>query len=217
MEKLWFQLIFSLLGLMFLFVNTILFISNKAIRPLVSKTFLFYLASLCIVEIFCNIIGVLYPNNNLFLSHFFFIFQFVFLSVLYYQLFKSKIIKKGIVLIFILQTTILSYTYFTGYADFWNFNNYEIVSCSIALILYAILFIFSNIEKEHLYFHFSIGLILYLISSISIFTSGNLELVLCENPYIDIWIFNTLFYIIFQYMTFKEYKNFVAMSKKREK
>ena len=46
---------------------------------------------------------------------------------------------------------------------------------------------------------------LYLSCSIAIFLSGNLELVLIEKPYIDIWVFNSIFYIVFQIFIFREY------------
>ncbi|WP_188467060.1 hypothetical protein [Bizionia arctica] len=116
------------------------------------------------------------------------------------------IIKKAILVILVLQLLILSWIYFSDFQLFWDFNLYEIVSCSSILVLYALLFIFRNFEKEHKYFNFSVGLILYLICSVSIFTSGNMELVLWEEPFVDIWIFNSIFYILFQYMIYREYK-----------
>jgi hypothetical protein len=202
----------SLIGLLFLIINTILFVRNKTIYSKVSKYFLAYLVALTFIEIACHVIGFLSPNSNLFISHFYFLFQFLFLSLLFYQLFKNKFIKKGIVLILILQLTILFFIYSSNPQLFWGFNIYEIVSCSSILVIYALLYIFMNFEKEHKYFNFSVGLILYLICSISIFTSGNLEMVLWEKPYIDIWIFNSIFYILFQYMIFREYKFFTKKS-----
>jgi len=160
---------------------------------------------LSIIETSCNIIGFLKPNANLFISHFYFVFQFTCLSCLYYQLFKDKIIKSIIVCVYIVQLLVLIWTYYSDFQLFWNFNVYEIVSCSVILVIYAVLFLLKNLEKEHMYFNFSIGLILYLSCSIAIFLSGNLELVLYENPYIDIWVFNSLFYIIFQFFVYREY------------
>ncbi|WP_338730918.1 hypothetical protein [Mangrovimonas cancribranchiae] len=119
--------------------------------------------------------------------------------------------KSIIITVLILQLIILGYMYGTNFQLFWEFNIYEIVSCSLILVAYAIMFIFKNFESEHKYFNFSIGLILYLMCSISIFTSGNLEMVLLDKPYIDIWIFNSIFYIIFQYMVFREYKFFKGL------
>ncbi|WP_156112394.1 hypothetical protein [Lacinutrix jangbogonensis] len=200
-----FVFIISLLGLFFLLFNTILFATNSDVRKKVYKMFLAYLIALSIIEIACHIIGFLHPNLNFFISHFYFIFQFAFLSSLFYKLFKEKGMKQLIVLIFIVQIIILIWTYYSNPQLFWSFNIYEISSTSFILVAYALLFIFKNLDVEHNYFNFSIGLILYLCCSNSIFLSGNLDLVLLENPYIDIWVFNSLFYIIFQYMVYREY------------
>ena len=99
---------------------------------------------------------------------------------------------------------------------FWKFNEYEIIATSLILVFYALYFIYKEIDKVHYYYNFSIGLILYLLCSISIFLYGNLELVLIEDPYIDIWIFNTIFYIVFQFMIFREYAFFNSKLYKNE-
>ncbi|OOV18891.1 hypothetical protein BXU10_04205 [Flavobacterium sp. LM4] len=195
----------SLLGLFFLIFNTILFLKNKQVREKTEKTFLWYLFSLCIVEIICHLIGFLYFGQNFFVSHFYFYFQLLFLSILFKKLISNTILKKVILIILITQTVILASMYIKDPNSFWNFNNYEIISISIILILYALYYIVSNLATEHRYFNFSIGLILYFACSVTIFSVGNLELVLCEDPFIDIWIFNIVFYIIFQIFIFKEY------------
>lgn len=95
---------------------------------------------------------------------------------------------------------------------FWKFNHYEIIATSLILVFYALYFIYKELDKVHFYYNFSIGLVLYLLCSISIFLYGNLELVLIEDPYIDIWIFNTIFYILFQFMIFREYAFFTTIA-----
>lgn len=195
----------SLSGLFFLIFNTFLFFKNKQVYEKTEKTFLWYLFSLCVVEIICHLIGFLYFGQNFFVSHFYFYFQLLFLSILFKKLISNTILKKVIWTVLIAQTVILASMYIKDPNSFWNFNNYEIISISIILIIYALYYIFSNLSTEHHYFNFSIGLILYFACSVTIFSVGNLELVLCEDPFIDIWIFNIIFYIIFQIFIFKEY------------
>lgn len=204
MKILW-MVIINLCGLLFLLINTYLFTKNKQVRNSVSKIFILYLVMLSIIEISCNIIGTLNPNSNFFLSHLYFGFQFVLLSILYYNLILNKIFKKNIIVITIIQSIYLIGFYIINKEAFWNFNTYEIISTSFILIFYAQYFLFQNIEKTHKYFNFSIGLTIYLSCSIAIFLSGSLDLVLCEEPYIDIWVFNSIFYIVFQYFIYKEY------------
>lgn len=195
----------SLVGLFFLICNTILFFSNKKVREKTKKLFLWYLFSLCVVEITCHIIGFLSFGNNFFISHFYFYFQLIFISLLYKDLIANQTIKKIILIVLVLQTLILAGMYFKNPNSFWEFNVYEIISISLILIIYALYYIFSNLSTEHNYFNFSIGLVLYLACSITIFSSGNLELVLCKEPFIDIWIFNIIFYLIFQIFILKEF------------
>ena len=206
----------SLLGLLFLFFNTFLFLRKKEIHKDVSKVFLIYLVSLCLIELSCHIIGFLKPNANFFISHFYFIFQFTFISYLYYNLIDSKLFKKIIILVYLIQMVILASMYMSDPGLFWKFNEYEIITTSFILVFYAFYFIYKEMDKVHYYYNFSIGLILYLLCSISIFLYGNLELVLIEDPYIDIWIFNTIFYIIFQFMIFREYAFFTSKLHKSE-
>ena len=204
----------SLLGLLFLFFNTFLFLRKKEIHSQVSKVFLVYLVSLCLIETACHIIGILKPNSNFFISHFYFIFQFTFLSYFYYTLFESNFFKKTIIVIYVSQIIVLAYMYYSDTSLFWKFNHYEIIATSIILVFYALYFIYKELDKVHFYYNFSIGLILYLLCSISIFLYGNLELVLMDDPYIDIWIFNTIFYILFQFMIFREYAFFTTVISK---
>lgn len=195
----------SFIGLFFLIFNAFIFNSNKRVRSNFSKFFLWYLIALVVVEVSCHAVGVLFPNSNLFISHFYFGFQLVFLSALYYHLITNNLIRKLIIIIAIAQISYLTYVYLNNNELFFTFNTYEIVSSSFLLIVYAVYFIFNNIELEHKYYNFSIGLILYLACSIVIFLSGKLELVICEKPYIDIWFFNSLFYILFQYFILREF------------
>ena len=189
-----------------------MFLRKKEIRKYVSKVFLIYLASLCLIETACHVIGILKPNSNFFISHFYFIFQFTFISYLYYNLIDSKLFKKIIILVYLIQMVILASMYMSDPSLFWKFNEYEIITTSFILVFYALYFIYKEIDKVHYYYNFSIGLILYLLCSISIFLYGNLELVLIEDPYIDIWIFNTIFYILFQFMIFREYAFFTTIA-----
>ena len=206
----------SLSGLFFLFFNTFLFIRKKEIHKDLSKVFLLYLVSLSLIELACHIIGILKPNSNFFISHFYFIFQFTFLSYLYSKLIRDKLFNKIIAVVYFSQILILGYMYVSNPSLFWKFNEYEIIATSLILVFYALYFIYKEIDKVHYYYNFSIGLILYLLCSISIFLYGNLELVLIEDPYIDIWIFNTIFYIVFQFMIFREYAFFNSKLYKNE-
>ncbi|KJD33653.1 hypothetical protein PK35_07440 [Tamlana nanhaiensis] len=120
-------------------------------------------------------------------------------------MFKHNKAKSLIIIGFITGFLIVLSSYIVNPNVFWQFNELEIITTSSLLVIFALCFIITNIEKRHDYFNFSIGLIMYLLCSILIFLTGNTNLVFIKNPYIDIWVFNSLFYILFQVMIYKEY------------
>ena len=104
----------------------------------------------------------------------------------------------GVVLLF------LSYQYYSTPSLYWKFNVEEIAITTLLLIIYAAIFLTKY--HEH-YFYFCYGLIFYLSCSCFIFISGNQDLIIFKEPFLfDIWIFNSLLYIFYQVMIYKEWK-----------
>lgn len=202
------SLIISLLGLSFLLINCILFYSLSKSKNVQYKIITLYLSLLFLVECACNYIGFNYPNSNFFLSHYYFIFQFVFLSLFFYHLFSNVVIKNTILILLIVELFVLGKQYYDLPAIYWNFNIFEIASTSLLLLGYSILYLLINFKRvTHPYFYFCAGLIIYLSTSSLIFLSGNTDLVLFTEPiFIDVWVFNSLFYILYQFLIFKEWK-----------
>lgn len=199
--------IISIFGLLLLLINCLLFIKNRSNKNNLYKLVTLYLAVLFIVELLCNIIGILKPNSNFFLSHYYFNIQFIVLSVFFYQLFKEKFFKRLVVLNLIMVSLIITYQYIVNPELYWKFNILEIGITSLLLIFYCFVYFFRNLKVAHDYFYFCLGLTFYLSSSALIFLSGNTELVFMNEPiYLDIWIFNSLFYILYQFLIFKEWK-----------
>lgn len=196
----------SVFGLILLIVNSFLFVKKLAGKDQLYRILTIYLVTLSVVETFCNVIGILKPNSNLFISHFYFNFQFLFLSFFFYKLFNSPILKKLVVITLVVIWGILAVQYYQTPTLFWQFNLFEILSISFILIGYALIHLYNSLGEEKKYFNFSIGLIMYLLCSSIIFMSGNLELVFYYEPYIDIWIFNSILYIVYQILILKEWK-----------
>ncbi|WP_148868240.1 hypothetical protein [Tenacibaculum adriaticum] len=169
------------------------------------KTVTAYLVILFFVELLCNLIGYLKPGENSFLSHFYFNSQFLLLSIFFRELFIDITLKKIVIVSYVTITLLITAGYVLNPKIFWQFNLFEIVSTSALLVIYGFIHLFNTLNNKKEYFYFSIGLILYLICSSLIFMSGNYQLVFIEDPYIDIWIFNTFFYILFQFLIFKEW------------
>lgn len=213
-----FPFLVSLVGLFFLLANAIRFYITCKKRDVLYRIITAYLVLLFCVELLCNIIGFLYPNSNFFLSHYYFIFQFISLSLFFYNSFENKIFKKTILAVLISVLLFLSIQYYRTPSLYWEFNLIEIAITSIPLLLYAFYYIVSNLKNvKHDYFYFCNGLIIYLTSSASIFLSGNTDSVIFTEPFIlDLWFFNSLFYILYQILIYKEWKalNFRRTAKK---
>lgn len=203
-----FPFLVSLVGLFFLLANAIRFYMTCKNRDILYRIVTAYLVLLFCVELLCNIIGFLYPNSNFFLSHYYFVFQFITLNLFFYKSFSNKTLKQVIVIVFVSVMLFLGCQYYRKPSLYWEFNLVEIAITSIPLLFYAIYFIVLNLKKDkHNYFYFCNGLIIYLTSSAGIFLSGNSNSVILTEPFIlDFWFFNSLFYILYQFMIYKEWK-----------
>ncbi|WP_299133380.1 hypothetical protein [uncultured Tenacibaculum sp.] len=206
MGALFLGFVLSVFSLFLLLINSILFVSK--VKKINNSTYSYvatYLVILFIVELFCNTIGYLYPGQNFYLSHFYFNAQFILLSIVFYRLFKSQKLKKLVILNYVIVTLIILGMYIYNNELFWQFNLFEIAMTSVLLIIYALIHLSNTMGTKKKYFYLSVGMILYLLCSSLIFLFGNYELVFIEDPYIDIWIFNTLFYIVYQVFIFVEW------------
>jgi hypothetical protein len=206
MDPFFFGFALSVFSLFLLFINALLFtVKIKKFNNQLYKYVAIYLIVLFIVELFCNVIGYLKPGANFFLSHFYFNAQFILLSAVFYRLFKSDKLKKIIVVNYSIVTLIIIGMYLYDLESFWQFNLFEIAATSLLLLVYAFIHFYKTLGESKKLFYLNIGMVLYVLCSSLIFLFGNYNLVFIEDPYIDIWIFNTLFYIIYQVLIFIEW------------
>lgn len=202
-----FGFLLSVFSLVLLLINSLLFLSRfKKVKNKVYKFITIYLLVLFIVELFCNVIGFLYPDQNFYLSHFYFNAQFILLSAVFYNLFTSKQLKKLVVVNYTIVTIIIIGMYIVKPVSFWQFNLFEIAATSLLLIVYAFIHFYNTLGERKKLFYLNTGMVLYVLCSSLIFLFGNYELVFIQDPYIDIWIFNTLFYILYQVFIFIEWR-----------
>lgn len=198
----------SIVGLLFLLINSILYIKTRTGKESSYSFLMVYLSVLFVVELVCHIIGFLNPNSNFFLSHYYFIIQFIVLSLFFYQVFEDRRIKVVVLLNLIGVNLVLGIQYFMQPELYWEFNLLEIGVTSSVLLLYCAFHFYQNLKTSYQYFFFCFGLSFYLTSSMLIFLSGNTALVFFEEPfYFDIWIFNSLFYIFYQFMIYREWQS----------
>ena len=146
--------------------------------------------------------------HNLFLSHYYFIGQFIFLSFFYYLLLNKIIFKKIIVIVLSIVVTIIGVQYFNIPELYYTFNLWEIVLSFTPIVIYSLFYFYESFGVENKrYLILSSGVFFYLLSSILIFSAGNL--INLSNLPFTIWNINTFLYITFQLLVFIEwYRNF---------
>lgn len=205
LEKFLLVFIISLIGLFLLIRNFIFFFLYRKGQDVAYKIMMIFLGLDSLNEIICNIYGLTCPGENLIMSHTHYHLQFLFASLLYYNLITTGF-RKIIVLVTILFYVFTFYFYYNNPAIIFAINAKEVFLISLILIFYALYYLYTIIDKEQRYVYFSVGLIMYLLCSSVVFFSGDIELILCEKPYIDIWVFDSIFIIIYQLLIYKDWK-----------
>lgn len=168
------------------------------------KVFTIYLFSMLVINIYSGSLHY-YGITNLFLSHYYFLIQFVLLSYFYYNLFDNKNIKKGVLITGIIVVSCISVYYIYNPKIYFKFNLFEIVLSSIPLIIYTILYIFISLLEEKKYFYINCGIFIYLISSTLFFVSGNYLATIDSSVIKIIWLVNLIIYIIYQLLIVVEW------------
>lgn len=190
--------LFLNLGYIVLFINTLFFLKlySKNGKPI--KILAIYSCVMLIIQIITYMLAIK-KMNNLFLSHFYFILQFVILSYFYYTILKEKAQKNSVKFGLLIVSIILIVQYCIEPNLFFKFNLLEIFLTSISLIVYISFYLYNMLNDEKKYYYFTIGLLLYLFGSTIIFLSGNLIISLNHNSvFKKIWDLNRYLYVVYQ-------------------
>lgn len=208
-------LLVFIIGLLILLLNTLLFtfLKNKT-KPL--QMLSYYLLASTIEGLVCFSFGVVFPINNFFLSHIFFTIQLVFLGLFFYHLFDNKNQRKYVKISSIAVFLVSGFQYVIKPSTFWQFSLIEIVGVSSLLISFGLLYVYNTLGQNKDYFYFCLGMIMFFLCSCIVYLFGNLTLVFIEDPYMDHWIIKDAFFIVYQLLILKEYKNINKSSFVRE-
>ena len=196
------------LGYIFLAINTIFFFKNYRFGSIALKIFVFYLLFCFIIQCSSELLIYLYSDNpdNLYLSHYYFIGQFIFLSFFFKSILKNSLIKMSILVVLIFVIPSLTLFYFIFPENYTKFNIFEIIITSVPLVIWSLFFFIQKIgETNKKYIYINCGFFLYLVCSSLLFMSGNIKADLKE----FIWYSNDVLYLTYQILIFVEwYKNF---------
>jgi hypothetical protein len=192
-------------GYVLLALNFILYATGFFKQGKSYKIFTVYLLLLVSVEFTSHILMVLY-NNNLFMSHFYFIGQFVILSLFYLKLVKDQFQKKAIKIGFVLVLLTLAIQYGLKPELFVRFNLYEIFITSFLLIIYATFHFYNMLDEKKEYYFINMGILLYLFSSTILFLVGNLTIKFSAKFTFITWILNAGLIVVYHLFIMYEWK-----------
>lgn len=208
--------IVNILSHVFVTLNTILFcVMYRKNRRKEYVFFTIYSCCMMLIE-FVTLYYLLNQMNNLYVSHFYFIIQYVLVSLMFGELISSDRMKRfirysvivipvGFVVQYCLDTTL-----------FYKFNIIEVLVCLLLPVFYAIVFLYKSLDSGNKkWILFTSGLIIYFLSSSVVFSGANYFIAhLLEKLssfHADFWLINNIIYVIYQLLItiewFKSFKN----------
>ena len=192
-----FHKIIANIGHILLFLSVLLYLRRYfRYKESITKILAIYLSVSLIIQLISKILNI-YVVNNLFLSHFYFVSQFVLLSFFFRMLFKSKYQKRLVDYALISVLLILGIHYSFYPELFYRFNLLEIVLTSLSLVSYSIIHFYNGLNREIDYIYINSGICIYLLSSTLIFCSGNF--INASNSYLNklLWGINATLYVLY--------------------
>lgn len=200
--------VFQYLTLGLLFVNVELYLRS---HNLFSKVMAYNILFIYIVLNLINslVIEYLYHNRieNLYLSNFYLIFQFILFTYFYLHLFKNKKQKIYVKTLFIIVMTILVIQYLLNPLGFFYFNLLEVFLTTLPLITYSIIHLYNSLVTKGNFLYINAAILIYLSASTLIFFLGNYLRGISKDDANNIWLILKILYSIFLTLYTIEWKN----------
>jgi hypothetical protein len=196
---------FADIGYLILLINLILFIKGFSNQGKAYKIFTWYLGIIFCIQMLTELLSN-YGTHNLFLSHFYFIGQFIVLSFFYLAILKEKYQNKVIKLSLVLGLLAVGIQYGFDSNLFFKFNLFEIFITSFLLIIYATFHFYNMLNDEKEFYYINIGILMYLFGSSILYLVGNLTIELSPKMSLITWTLNAFLYAIYQVLILIEWK-----------
>ena len=200
------------LGYALLLLNFILYAVKFPKNKGAYKIFTIYIFIIILVQIGAKVC-LLKGMSNLFMSHIYFIGQFIMLSFFYLKLVKDQFQVKAIKIGFVMVLLTLGIQYGIKPQLFLKFNLYEIFITSFLVIIYATFHFYNMLDEKKEFYFINMGILLYLFGSTILFLVGNLTVKFSKNFNMITWILNAGLYVAYQLFILYEWK--VSFSKRK--
>lgn len=196
--------IFADIGYILLFINCILLGKNISKKTKPVKVFFVYNLVMFLIQMTSKVLFTL-KMNNLFLSHFYFIFQFLILSYFYYTLLDIPFQKRVVKIVSAITLLVLAVDYTWKPELFYSLNLLEIFVTSLPVVIYAAFHLYNLLNKQHYFYYTTVGLLIYLYGSTFLFLSYELIMIAIEEVAgVYTWFLNIFLYVIYQLFILKD-------------
>jgi len=149
-----------------------------------------------------------YKEHNLFLSHYYFILQFIFLSLFNRTLFKNSQ-KKLVIVLLITVITVLAIQYLIWPEIYFKFNTTEVFITSVPIVVYSMIHLYNSLHNPPKYMYINAGVLIYITKSTLIFILGDYLSSSASGAVNNIWFINKILYVIYLLLILTEWwKNF---------
>lgn len=204
--------IFAYLGMFILALNFFLFLMIFSKKEKAFKIFSIYLVIMVIIQGSSAVYQIL-SINNIFLSHFYFILQFLLLSYFYLQILTIELQKKVVKLTIPICLIALAIQYYFNPELYYTFNLFEIFITSFSIIVFSMFHFYNMLGGKKNYYYINIGIFIYLFGGTFLFITGNLMNSLNISYANLTWMINSVLYIICQMYFLVEFKQIVSKEK----
>jgi len=133
------------------------------------KIFTIYLIGVLLIDFIGSNLYRWFKIYNVFISHFFDLFQFVLLSFFYATLLQTKNQLKILYATFIVLLSFLSIRYIVDPKLFFEYSLLESYLTTMPIIIYATMHLYNNLGRKADFYYANLGLLFYLFSSTFLF------------------------------------------------
>lgn len=196
---------FSDFAALFLAANALIFFFFLFKKGREFKIFTIYLLVVLIGEVTSKVM-VKNGYENLVMSHYYFVSQFLLLSFFYLELINEKIQRKIIQFLLVIIPVFLAIQYYYNPELIYKFNLIEVFITSFTIIIYATFHFYNMLSSDKKFYYINSGILVYLLGSSIIFLSGNI-LIIKDNPlnhFLNVIHINLVLYFFYLFMIFIE-------------
>ncbi|MAN59903.1 MAG: hypothetical protein CMC08_08740 [Flavobacteriaceae bacterium] len=198
---------FQNFSILFLVINTVLYLLRWKNADRAFRIFTLYLVAMTMVQLISSYVASVLHQNNLYMFHFYFVLQFVILSIFYANLLRAQ----RVLWVLFAVLGFLAFEYVRTPRVFFEYHPSGVSITQGILVLYGILYLYRNISGNGKLIYLNTGIFLYLLTSVLVFASGNLvfNVNISLNAIMAINSINDIAYFIFQLFIFYEwFKNY---------